>query len=373
VHSDQLLHVGTLNNKVRVQVVNLANGVVTAERLFPCGSTCSVRSAVFNNRGLRVQLDTQTENGLQMQLVSADLPLPTPALALSQAGLSGAWFDPLTSGQGLNITRIDRSPTIFAGWFTFEAGNAPQNAAGQRWYSLQGDIRPDSAETVQLGIFETVGGAFTLPFPAVTSRRVGTATLRLTACDHLTMSYRFDAQAGAAREGQLLLTRLSPANLSCVSALAAQAPSALLPVPQSPSSQIEGPWYDPEVLGQGLFFNAWPKFSGLLNAPVGGVFGGWFTFDAQANDPTAQQWFVLQTLQEFSQGEVISFGIFQSVAGVFDARVAGGVSQVGSGTLVPESCDRLTMQYQFSGAGTAGLYAGKSGALKLRRLGGCNR
>jgi hypothetical protein len=374
VNGDQLLHVGTLNNKIRVQVFNLASGVATAERLFPCGSNCSVRSALFNGRGLRVQLDMHTENGVEMQLVSADLPIPTPALALTQAGLSGAWFDPLTSGQGLNITRIDRSPTIFAGWFTFEAGNTAQNAAGQRWYSLQGDIRPDNAETVQLGIFETVGGTFTQALPAVTSRRVGTATLRLSACDHLTMSYRFDAQANAAaREGQLLLTRLTPANLSCISALAAQAPSALLPVPQSPSSQIEGPWYDPEVLGQGLFFNAWPKFSGLLDAPVGGVFGGWFTYDVQANDPTAQQWFVLQTLQEFSQGEVLAFGIFQSIAGVFDARIAGGVSQVGSGTLVAEGCDRLTMQYQFSGAGAAGAYAGKSGTLKLRRLGGCNR
>ncbi len=53
--------------------------------------------------------------------------------------LSGNWFDPATSGQGLTVEVNPTSGTIFAAWYTYAPNGASAGAAGQRWYTAQPD------------------------------------------------------------------------------------------------------------------------------------------------------------------------------------------------------------------------------------------
>jgi hypothetical protein len=143
----------------------------------------------------------------------------TPTDPPSDAGFSGAWYDPALGGQGLilDVSASDANVAtqIFGGWYTYAANAAPDSgAAGQRWFSIQGS-NTISTGSSSLILYESTGGTFDSSATVVTTDQVGTAILTFESCTAATFAYQFDAGDLAGTSGSIELSRLGAAPASC--------------------------------------------------------------------------------------------------------------------------------------------------------------
>ncbi len=134
-------------------------------------------------------------NGQTTPAQAADVPLHG-----FDANQSGSWFDPGTSGQGIEFTVVPASTglpsgLVFGAWFTFDAPPA-NDAAHEHWFTLQGDLSAALNGTVSLPILQTIGGSLD-SLPASGTSQVGTVTLSMLSCTSATMAYHFDSSAAA--------------------------------------------------------------------------------------------------------------------------------------------------------------------------------
>jgi hypothetical protein len=133
-----------------------------------------------------------------------------PDLVAINAGLSDAWYDPQTPGQGFFITVLPESEKIFLAWFTFDIERPPAaiTAAlgdpGHRWLTAIGHYSGTSAV---LEVTLTSGGVFDAAHPAVThTSPYGTITLEFSGCNELELAYQLPS---ATRSGVIGLERIS--------------------------------------------------------------------------------------------------------------------------------------------------------------------
>lgn len=122
-------------------------------------------------------------------------------------GLKGAWYNPATPGQGLFLEVYEDPPYFFAAWFSFPR---PSEAAGtdpiaHRWYTLEG---PYAGDAVEVGIFQTTGGAFADDAP-VTQEQVGTAVIHFSDCNNGEIIYEFE---DGSEQGSLPIARVIAAD-----------------------------------------------------------------------------------------------------------------------------------------------------------------
>ncbi len=128
--------------------------------------------------------------------------------------LSGAWYDPNTSGQGL-LFEVNPIMNYFAAaWYTFiPAGQTIGGPASQRWYTLQGPLT--NATTVDnIPIYASTGGIFNNPVkPTLT--QVGTAQLVFQTCGTATLTFAFTGGSSSGQSGTINLQRVGPAPAGC--------------------------------------------------------------------------------------------------------------------------------------------------------------
>jgi plastocyanin len=132
---------------------------------------------------------------------------PPPAFSINQ-GISGAWFNPSTPGQGFLIDVRPSDKFIFVAWFTYEA-ESPTTADGakvgsndQRWLTAQGNYTGAGG---QLTLFNTTGGAFN-GTRATTTTQVGTLNVNFTSCTAGTFQYTLPNNVS----GQIGVQRVLP-------------------------------------------------------------------------------------------------------------------------------------------------------------------
>ena len=137
-------------------------------------------------------------------LVAADVPVTI------NAGLSDAWYDPQTAGQGFFITVLPELESIFLAWFTFDTERPSANVTaelgepGHRWLTAFGDYSGGSAV---LEVELTSGGIFAAAQPApVQAPAYGTITLEFSGCNRLELAYELPALP---RSGVIELQRIS--------------------------------------------------------------------------------------------------------------------------------------------------------------------
>jgi plastocyanin len=113
------------------------------------------------------------------------------------AGLSDAWYDPATAGQGFFIIVWEETGLVFLSWFTYDTERPPQNVAahigdpGHRWLTAQGAYSEGSAA---LTVYETAGGVFDAAEPAPgQSRAIGTIDLSWSTCSAGLLAYDLPA------------------------------------------------------------------------------------------------------------------------------------------------------------------------------------
>jgi hypothetical protein len=267
-----------------------------------------------------------------------------------QFGVTGAWYNPATSGQGLVVQvfpdlNSPGSGLLFAGWFTYDISGNP------RWYTLQGAVASTNNSAI-VNIYETTGGNFNaLPKPNAVV--VGTATLAFTDCSHATLSYSFDANANhtGAQAGSMPLSRLSAAaNCSPMGNGAAETDDSLL----------SGAWYNPAISGQGIVFDVAPADNVL--------FGAWYTYPPNGlsiGGATNERWFTIQGIYTDGSRNILNVPIYAATGGVFDNPAPITSSQVGTANITFNSCSLMTLNYTF----TAGDLAGQAGTISMQPVG----
>ncbi len=276
-----------------------------------------------------------------------DIP---PPLNLDQHGLTGTWYNPATSGQGLLVeTYPDLKGSghgyLAAGWYTFDL----TAGGGQRWYTVQGDAISGGA-SVPLIIYTATDGNFSAP-PKISAVQVGTATLSFSDCTHGTLAYHFN---DGRPDGSIPLTRLDT-NVTCTpSGDNGNATANYL---------LSGAWYDAThtTSGQGFFFDFSPALTTL--------FGAWYTYSpdgASIGGGASQRWYTIQD-NAFTPGTTTKNGlpIYETTGGTFNT--AGGASAgspVGTANIVISSCSSMMLTYTFS----SGTNAGQSGTIDLTRV-----
>ena len=270
---------------------------------------------------------------------------------LDQFGLTGTWFNPPTSGQGLNLEVLPDllgagQGFLFGGWFTYDSGTPPY---GQRWYILQGAVSSSNASATVDIVAPTAAGNFDA-LPTVSGKAVGKATIAFSDCDHGTLDYTFfEGPSGA-----MPLSRLTP-NTSC--ALQGDSGAA------ATNSLLSGNWYDPATSGQGLVFDIVPS--------VNVLFAGWFTYarngiQSESAGTGSERWYTLQT-NTFVAGStsVANVPIIETTGGSFNVPVVPTSVQVGTADIAFQSCTQMTLHYVF----TSGDNQGLSRTINLFRLG----
>jgi hypothetical protein len=272
---------------------------------------------------------------------------PTPDL--NQHGLTGSWYEPATSGQGLEVEIFPNlagpgNAVLQVSWFTFDA--VAGGSERQRWYTLAGNAASGAASAT-LAMYENVGGNFNAP-PVTDATQVGSATLSFSSCDQGTLDYTFTD--GSGRSGRIELTRLTK-KVTCASGGA--------PLVNADFA-FSGNWYDPATSGQGITVEINP-----LNAIA---FLAWYTYapNGAAAGAAGQRWYTGES--DYTAGaRTVSMTLYETTGGQFDAPSTPPPSTlaVGTATLAFQSCTDATLQYQFTG----GSSAGASDTIKLQRLG----
>ena len=135
---------------------------------------------------------------------------PPPA---DNSRLSGAWYDPEHSGQGVVVDLAPAQNTLFAAWYTFAPdASSGDPAVGQRWYYMQAaNVSPDATSMSDVPIYAPVAGLFEHGRVGP-DETVGTSQFEFEGCDALTVTYSFHAPGPA---GTLHLVRLGAAPPGC--------------------------------------------------------------------------------------------------------------------------------------------------------------
>jgi hypothetical protein len=131
--------------------------------------------------------------------------------------LSGAWYDPTTSGQGMLVDLSATQHTLFAAWYTYARNDG--DAPNQRWYTLQiGNVAPDATSISNVPIYLTTGGEFEStvpPLPPTTTVEVGRADVSFESCSAMTVGYVFSSGENEGLSGTLHFRRLDPVPPDC--------------------------------------------------------------------------------------------------------------------------------------------------------------
>jgi len=248
--------------------------------------------------------------------------LPTIEHFQINAGHSGAWFNPATSGQGQFIDVEPDEQFMFVSWFTYTHASA-ENPNEQRWLTAQGNY---SGNTAVLALFETLGGKFDDP-QAVTNTRIGEATLSFSDCDQGQMSYTID---GGSLSGEFPLRRVIANSDSACEGFSGNTTQAV-----NINAGMDGAWFEPATAGQGFFIDTHPD-------PDGGnfIFVSWFTY----GDDTAsgQRWLTAQGSFESSIAEI---DVYETTGGSFDDPQAPGTARVGTMNLDFTDCSNALLVY----------------------------
>ncbi|MFT3791811.1 MAG: SUMF1/EgtB/PvdO family nonheme iron enzyme [Rudaea sp.] len=130
-------------------------------------------------------------------------------------GLSGAWYNPATSGQGIFLEVNPSSPAVFLAWFTYAADGEGSGVSGQRWFTGQVNSYVAGSTAIVLDLYQGTGGVFDAS-DAITVTLVGSATLTFSSCAAATFAYAFTAGELSGRSGSIALSRLGDTPDACL-------------------------------------------------------------------------------------------------------------------------------------------------------------
>lgn len=125
-------------------------------------------------------------------------------------GMTDAWFDPQTPGQGFLITVFPEIKQLFLAWFTYDTERPPEDVTailgepGHRWLTAQG---PYDGSAAALTIYLTEGGVFDAMQPVASTDPTGEGTMTVSFQDCNAGTIRFDLPL-VGLEGEITIERI---------------------------------------------------------------------------------------------------------------------------------------------------------------------
>ncbi|NNJ65023.1 MAG: DUF2202 domain-containing protein [Xanthomonadales bacterium] len=125
-------------------------------------------------------------------------------------GLTDAWFDPNTKGQGFFISVYGDLQMVFLAWFTFDTERPPEDVSadlgdpGHRWLTAQG---PYFGAQAELEVTLTAGGVFESPTPGAVNELYGSIVLQFENCNAGTVIFDLP---DIGRVGAIPIQRIAP-------------------------------------------------------------------------------------------------------------------------------------------------------------------
>ena len=137
------------------------------------------------------------------------------------SGMSDAWYDPATEGQGFLVSIFPNRQEMFLAWFTFDIERPPENITailgepGHRWLTAQGAFAGNSAE---LTVYLTHGGVFDSAEPPATTENTGYGTMKVEflSCSHGRITYDIPSLE---MSGEIQIQRIVGDNVALCEAL----------------------------------------------------------------------------------------------------------------------------------------------------------
>ena len=154
--------------------------------------------------------------------------LPLHAQTITDSSLSGAWYDPVHTGEGF-IVEIHEDGRAVVYWFTYD------EAGAQRWFIGVGEMVGDTAVFSEL--LAGSGAVFGEEFDSedVVLSNVGDLTISWASCSEAIAQYTVDGLAGS----QSLDRLTHVAGMEC-------------PSPVTEASPHSGSWLDSTHVGEGI-------------------------------------------------------------------------------------------------------------------------
>jgi hypothetical protein len=247
------------------------------------------------------------------------------------AGHSGAWFYPPTSGQGQFIDVVPENQTMFLSWFTYTDA-ASANLTEQRWLTALGNY---SGNTSVLDLYETLGGKVDDP-QAVTNNKIGEVTVTFSDCEQGQMVYDIPAEN---LHGVFPMQRVIAGSGNVCEQRSGVAIESV-----DINAGMDGAWFDPATSGQGFFIDSHPD-------PEGGhtIFVSWFTYGNTT--ASGQRW--LTALGSFD-GSVADLDVHETTGGSFDDPQTPSTTKVGTMSIDFTDCSNAQLSYSLPADPAAG-------------------
>jgi hypothetical protein len=275
------------------------------------------------------------------------------AFDANQFALTGAWYNPATSGQGFSFQAFPNHAgsgvsTMGGDWQTFDA------AGHQNWFVVQGNLSQSHGATYELAIGQTSGGNFDA-LPISPASLVGSGSLTFFDCTHAALSFSLSD----GRSGTIPYARLTPPS-ACSDASPALPPDDAQLPPNYNDVLHSGAWFDPATSGQGLQVEFIPSRNTFI--------ASWVTYAPLGSPSTGiqrQRSFALE-YHDYTPGDLHIEGIpiIATSGGVFNQPSTIERVQVGTANVNFTSCTTMTMSYAF----TEGEFSGLSGIIELTTI-----
>jgi hypothetical protein len=268
-------------------------------------------------------------------LAPQQLPSTDAAFAIN-AGLSDAWYNPQTAGQGFFIIVFEELESIFLSWFTYDTEASGEDAqfgdAGHRWLTAFGKYSNNSAT---LEVVSTSNGVFDTA-TSVEQEVVGTISLTFDDCESGQVDYDLST---IGLEGQIPIERIVS---DLVPACEGSAPAGGNAGNGFQVNRgLNDAWYQPATDGQGFFIITWPEIERM--------FLSWFTYETELpaeNTATlgdsGQRW--VTALGPYS-GNTAELDITVTSGGLFDDPTTVTNTPGGTITVEFEDCTAGTVSY----------------------------
>jgi hypothetical protein len=250
------------------------------------------------------------------------------------AGHSGAWFNPETSGQGQLIDIEPASQFMFLAWFTYTEDGS-ENPNQQHWFTAQGIY---SGSEAVLPVYETLGGQFDDPAEVDSPVLVGSIKLTFESCTSGQANYSIDSWGVT---GSFPLSRVIPGseNVCLTSAGAASTE------PLNQNDVWDGAWYNEDTSGQGFLIDSLSNSAG-----DDFIFVAWFTYgDTNAS---GQRWLTAQGPLTGNQAEIT---VYEISGGSFDDPTpVNPPEEIGTMNIEFTGCNTAQLSYDLTDEGLSG-------------------
>jgi hypothetical protein len=247
------------------------------------------------------------------------------------AGHSGAWYNPATSGQGGFIDIDPAKRFMFLSWFTFTPGDSDQPDE-VHWFTAQGNY---TGNTAVLEVYETTGGKFN-DTQSVNTELVGSAIIEFNNCETGAMTYDLTAWD---KQGEFPIQRAIPGTENVCEQLDASSTQAV-----DINAGMDGSWYNPETAGQGFFLDAHAPSEG-----DGFLFLSWFTYGDDTD--SGLRW---MTAQGGYSGPTAEVEGYETTGGRFDDAQAVDTVKIGTATVTFSDCSNALVAYDLPDEGKQG-------------------